>query len=81
MIKAATKRPLENMPRRGSGSSMAGVDRNALERDRRLYMKELFSRLSFLLPSLAAKVCSLLPSLVLVFFIFIFIFFGFFIVS
>ncbi|KAJ9708979.1 hypothetical protein PVL29_000797 [Vitis rotundifolia] len=41
------------MPRRGRSSSR--VDRNALERDRRQNMKELFSRLGFLLPTPLSK--------------------------
>ena len=54
------------MPRRGRSSPR--VDRNALERDRRQYMKELSSRLGFLLPPPLSKVCTLLYSFFLVLF-------------
>ena len=54
------------MPRRGRSSSR--VDRKELERDRRQYMKDLFSRLGFLLPTPLSKVCTLLYSLFFVLF-------------
>ncbi|KAL6349852.1 hypothetical protein AAG906_001739 [Vitis piasezkii] len=42
------------MPRHGS--NLTQVDRNAVERERRMYMKELFSRLAFLIPTRPFKV-------------------------
>ncbi|RVW44622.1 hypothetical protein CK203_027454 [Vitis vinifera] len=43
------------MPRHGS--NLTQVDRKAVERERRMYMKDLFSRLAFLIPTRPSKVC------------------------
>ncbi|WJZ81367.1 hypothetical protein VitviT2T_001213 [Vitis vinifera] len=42
------------MPRHGS--NLTQVDRKAVERERRMYMKDLFSRLAFLIPTRPSKV-------------------------
>ena len=55
---------LESMPRHGS--NLTQVDRKAVERERRMYMKDLFSRLAFLIPTRPSKVlfyCKVLTTL------------------